>query len=157
MIINQLIDEDFVNYKTPSMYIGFPKCSFKCEKECGMQVCQNSALAKAPTITIDEDILVDRYISNDITKSIVIAGLEPFDTYDQLWSFVYKVRCECDDIIVIYTGYYKDEIIKMISELQAFRNIIVKFGRYIPNQKLHYDEILGVSLVSDNQYGEKIS
>ena len=157
MTINQLIDEDFVNYKTPSMYIGFPKCSFKCEKECGLQVCQNSVLAKSPTISIDEDIIVDRYLNNDITKSIVIAGLEPFDTYEQLWSFVYKVRCKSDDDIVIYTGYYKEEIIKMISELQAFRNIIVKFGRYVPNQESHYDEVLGISLVSNNQYAEKIS
>ena len=33
MIIKQLIDEDFVNYKVPSMFIAFPRCTFKCEKE----------------------------------------------------------------------------------------------------------------------------
>ena len=35
--------------------------------------------------------------------------------------------------------------------------IIIKYGRFIPNQQKHYDEILGVYLASDNQYAEKIS
>ena len=48
-----LIDEDFVNYKKPCMTLMFPYCnSFKCDKECGLQVCQNSILAKAPNINI---------------------------------------------------------------------------------------------------------
>jgi hypothetical protein len=34
--------------------------------------------------------------------------------------------------------------------------VIVKFGRFIPNQKSHYDEILGVNLVSPNQYAKII-
>ena len=43
MIIKQLVDEDFVNYKKPSMFIGFPTCDWKCERECGHQgLCQNS-------------------------------------------------------------------------------------------------------------------
>lgn len=38
-----------------------------------------------------------------------------------------------------------------------WKNIIVKFGRFIPNQHPHYDEVLGINLASDNQYAEKIS
>ena len=38
-----------------------------------------------------------------------------------------------------------------------FNNIIVKFGRFIPNQESHYDEILEVNLASPNQYARKIS
>ena len=38
-----------------------------------------------------------------------------------------------------------------------FKNIIIKFGRYIPNRNNKYDEILGVTLASDNQFAEKIS
>jgi len=34
-------------------------------------------------------------------------------------------------------------------------NIIVKFGRYRPNQEKHYDKILGVFLASDNQYAKE--
>ena len=32
MIIKGLIDEDFINYKKPSMVIEFPYCNFKCDK-----------------------------------------------------------------------------------------------------------------------------
>jgi len=157
MIINQLIDEDFVNYKTPSMYIGFPKCDFKCERECGMQVCQNSALAKAPTMEISVEKLIDRYINNDITKSIVIAGLEPFDSFEDLYVFIYKFREKSNDDIIIYTGYYKDEIKEQINKFKCLGNIVIKFGRFIPNHHLHYDEVLEVYLASDNQYAERIN
>ena len=33
--------------------------------------------------------------------------------------------------------------------------IIVKFGRFRPNQEPHYDEVLGVNLISDNQYAKE--
>lgn len=39
MLIKNLIEEDFVNYKKPSMVVLFPNCSFKCDKECGRPVC----------------------------------------------------------------------------------------------------------------------
>ena len=39
----------------------------------------------------------------------------------------------------------------------CFPNIIIKFGRFIPNQEGHYDEVLGINLASKNQFGEKIS
>ena len=58
---------------------------------------------------------------------------------------------------IIYTGYYPNEIPKPLERLKQYKNIIIKFGRYIPNQKPHYDEILGVSLASLNQYAEVVS
>ena len=61
MKIKHIIDEDFSNYKTPSMLVAFPNCSFKCEKECGMKVCQNGTLHSAPDIEIDTYSLVKRY------------------------------------------------------------------------------------------------
>lgn len=61
------------------------------------------------------------------------------------------------DDIVIYTGYYKEEIEEYIDELKMFPNLIVKFGRYIPNHEKHFDEVLGIYLASDNQYAERIS
>ena len=157
MIIKQLIDEDFVNYKKPSMFVGFPKCSFKCDRECGMQVCQNSTLALSHNIHIDTNKLVERYLDNPITHSIVCGGLEPIDTFDELIEFISCLREKTDDDIVIYTGYYKDEISNKINELSKFKNIIVKFGRFIPYHGKHYDEILGVYLASDNQYAERLS
>lgn len=157
MIINQLVDEDFVNYKVPSMYIGFPKCDFKCEKECGMRVCQNGVLATSPTLEVSVKDVVNRYMNNNITSAIVIAGLEPFDTYKQLIELVRGIRLHTDDDIVIYTGYYKEEIISNINQLKEYKNIVVKFGRFVPNENSHYDEVLGVNLVSDNQYAERLN
>ena len=157
MKLKQLIDEDFVNYRKPSMFIGTTKCSFKCDKECGMQVCQNSTLATARSIDIDNETLIKRYINNPITSAVVIGGLEPFDTWNELYLFIKQFRRLCSDDIVIYTGYQEDEIKDQIQRLKVeFYNIIVKFGRYIPNKQSHLDEILGVNLASDNQYARRI-
>ena len=157
MIIKQLIDEDFVNYKKPSMFIGFPNCSWKCDKECGMQVCQNSTLATSIAKNIEVKTIVNRYINNPITSSIVCGGLELFDTWDDLYELITYMRVSTQDDIVIYTGYYNEEIKEYIDKLMAFSNIIIKFGRYIPKQEKHYDKELGIYLASDNQYAERIS
>ena len=157
MRIVQLIDEDFINYKKPSMIIGFPYCSFKCDKECGMQVCQNSMLATTEIIDVSIDTLINRYINNPITKAICFQGLEPFDSWEDLYTLITRFRLITDDDIVIYTGYNPNEIKEQITALKHYKNIIVKFGRFIPNQPHHYDEILGVELSSPNQYAERIS
>lgn len=153
MKIKGLISEDLVNYKKPSMTIIFPYCTFKC----GEGNCQNSELAKAPIIEMNINNLVDRYINNPITEAVVMQGLEPFDSWNDLKSFIHELREYCNDDIVIYTEYNKNEIIEKINELSKYVNIIVKFGRYIPNQEKHFDDLLGVYLASNNQYAEKIS
>ena len=153
MKIKGLITEDFVNYKKASMTIIFPYCTFKC----GEDYCQNSPLAKSPIIEISIDDLVNKYINNPITEAVVMQGLEPFDSWSDLKEFVKKLREYNNDDIIIYTGYNKDEVIKYIKELSVYPNIIVKFGRYIPNQEKHYDDVLGVYLASNNQYAERIS
>ena len=156
--IRGLVDEDFVNYKKPAMFIAFPYCTFKCDKECGYSVCQNSSLVtNSEIIDIDEHKIVNRYIDNPITTSIVISGLEPFDSYKDLFILIKAFREKTLDDIVIYTGYNKNEIENSIEELKQFKNIFIKFGRFIPNQQKHYDNILQVNLASPNQYGEKIS
>lgn len=157
MIVKEVLDEDFTNYKKPSMFIGFPSCSWKCEKECGLRVCQNSILAEAPIIEIDADKLVGRYLSNPITKAVVCGGLEPFDSWRDLKDLVSLLRTKTLDDIVIYTGYKEEEIKNKLQYLRAYHNIIVKFGRFVPNQQTHYDEVLGVNLASDNQYARRIS
>ena len=62
----------------------------------------------------------------------------------------------CNDDFVIYTGYYEDEI-GDLDNYKKYGNIIFKFGRFKPNQEKHWDEVLGVYLISDNQYGKKVS
>lgn len=159
MVIKGIIDEDLINYKKPCMVIEMPYCSFKCDKECGLQVCQNSALANTQNINISTNKLVERYINNDIAKAVCFQGLEAFDSFEDLFSYINILRnyYNNNDDIIIYSGYNKDEIIDNINILKQFPNIIIKFGRFIPNQKSHYDEILGVNLASDNQYAERIS
>lgn len=157
MIIKGLKDEDFVNYKKPSMFIAFPSCNWKCEKECGMRVCQNSTLATSEDIEINIDKLIDRYLNNPITKAVVCGGLEPFNSWKDLMDFIVKFRQKTDDDIVIYTGFKEEEISYAVDWMHLFPNIIIKFGRYVPNQKPHYDEVLGIKLASDNQYAKRIS
>lgn len=138
------------------MFIGMPYCSFKCDRECGSQVCQNSELATAPIIEISDENIIKRYLDNDITEAIVFGGLESFDSFDELYTFIAALRKETCDYVVIYTGYNENEVKDYIDKLSKFCNIIVKFGRFIPNSIKRYDEILGVELASDNQYAREI-
>ena len=159
MIVKEIRDEDFTSYKKPSMVIGFPSCSFKCCKEENLPIttCQNCELAKANNIEISVEQIVERYLSNRITNAIICAGLEPFDSYRDLKQLVSLLRINSNDDIVIYTVYTKEEIPNQLQYLRCYRNIIVKFGRFIPNQPSHYDDVLGVNLASPNQYAEVIS
>ena len=156
MKIKNIIEEDFVNYKVPSMFIATSRCDFKCDRECGKNVCQNSSLAAAPVFEIDDVKLINRYLNNDITEAIVIGGLEGFDTFDEMYSFIWRFRQMCFDPIVIYTGYYPSEIEDKLKKLFKFNNIIIKFGRFIPNDKPRYDEVLGITLASSNQFAQDI-
>lgn len=167
MIVKGILFEDFVNYKKSVMYIAFPKCSFKCDKENGVQLCQNCSLARDPDIEVSNLSVIERYLSNPFTHGVVIGGLEPFDTPEQLLSFVKAFREQTSEPIVIYTGYteyeietgnfYNNdyEINKNIWETIKAYGVIVKFGRFRPNQEKHYDEVLGVYLASDNQYAKE--
>jgi hypothetical protein len=172
MKIKGLVDEDFVNYKKPSMYIAFPNCTFKCDKEAGCSICQNSSLAHEPDITISFIEIVSRYVKNPITKAVVFGGLEPFDLFMDLLYLIEEFRKYTNDDIVIYTGYTETELEngyfiydnynsntrkKAYQLLKKIPNIIIKYGRFIPNQEKHYDEVLGVELASPNQYARRIS
>jgi len=157
MKIKGLIDEDFVNYKKPSMFISTYTCSFKCCEECDQAVCQNLPLVSQPTVEVDNAELVQRYINNSISQAVIIGGLEPLDDVKDIFEFIRVFRRYSDDDIVIYTGYRDDEVQPYINRLKAItNNVIIKFGRFVPNQQSHYDKVLGVNLASDNQKGVKI-
>ena len=161
MRVKFIIDEDFVNFKKPCMFIGTISCTFKCCKDANIpcQICQNFPWSKNQIITIDDDTLCRRYLKNPITSGIVFGGLEPIDQFEDVIDVIIKLREDynCNDPIIIYTGYNKEEILSQVERLKKYNNIYMKFGRYVPNHQEHYDEVLGVSLVSDNQYGERIS
>lgn len=157
--VKDILYEVFGDYKKPSMLIGVCSCDWKCCKESKNDVCQNMQIAKQASVIIKIDKVINKYISNQLTEAIVFGGLEPFLQFNEIYSFIDAFRndyCRHDDI-VIYTGYYKNEIAKYVKQLKKFDNIIIKYGRFIPNKQSRYDDILGVTLASDNQYAEKIS
>ena len=157
MIIKGIREESFSDYLIPNMFIAFPSCTFKCEREWGKHVCQNSDLVLSPNIEVDNEVIINRFLNNPIIKAFVFGGLEPFDSWFDLIELIKDTRVITDAPIVIYTGYYKSEIEDKIDVLKNYKNIIIKFGRFIPEQRSHFDKILGVELASDNQYAEVIS
>jgi hypothetical protein len=138
------------------MFIAMPNCSWKCCTESGLptETCQNSPLANQKNIEVDQTELIENYMKNPITKSVVFGGLEPLDSFEEVQEFIHYLRFIyiCNDDVIIYTGYYKEEIQEYINKLIRFNNIILKCGRYVPNKPSKYDENLGVKLASDNQY-----
>lgn len=158
MQLKGIIIEDFINYKLPSMFLITCSCDWKCCKEAGNNICQNMEIVKEKNKNISDEKIFEKYISNPITKAIVVGGLEPFDQFEELHNLIHYFReNNCEDEFVIYTGYYPEEIEGYVYFLKMFKNIIIKFGRYIPNRNNKYDEILGVTLASDNQFARKIS
>lgn len=161
MIIRTIVDEDFVNYKEPSMYIGTSYCNGKCCREAGipLSVCQNDEWRATAAIAMANSQIIERYLANNITSAICFAGLEPFEQFGEMFNLISALRSDyhCNDTVVIYTGYREDEIVDQVNALRMFDNIIIKFGRYVPNEQKHYDEVLGVWLASNNQYAVKIS
>ena len=152
--LSGIIDEDFINYKKPSMVLMFPYCTFKC----GYEVCQNAKIADAEVIEVDTRELCMRYLQNFIVTAIVLQGLEPMDSFDEVVELIETLRNQfnIDADVVIYTGYYKDEIEDKLKILSKFKNIVMKYGRYVPGEALHFDDVLGVWLSSNNQYGERL-
>lgn len=159
MRVRDIISEDFVNYKEPCMFISMGFCNWKCCTEQGLDIsiCQNSEVANSPEIDIDNEKIIDMYVNNPITKAIVIGGLEPFTYTYAMYKFISQLREVSNDPVIIYTGYYPEELYEELSQYIKFDNIIIKFGRFIPNQEKHIDPTLGVELASDNQYAEELT
>jgi hypothetical protein len=122
-------------------------------------MCQNSSLVREPTHDVDTELLVRRYLNNPITKAVVFGGLEPFDTVEGMSDFIDILRVSYgrNDDIVIYTGYTEEELADnpYHNWIISRPNIVIKYGRFRPDQTPHYDEVLGVNLVSDNQYARR--
>jgi pyruvate-formate lyase-activating enzyme len=144
-----------------SMFIGSISCSGKCCAESGLppETCQNHEWHSAPVLDMPNRSIIERYLSNPLTSAIVFGGLEPFEQADELIDFIRTFRDEYGrgDPVVIYTGYYPEEVDDHLFTLTQWDNIIVKFGRYKPNRKPRYDDLLGVWLASDNQFASTLS
>jgi hypothetical protein len=152
--------ETFQDYKKAAMLIAMSKCDWKCLKEQGLDysLCQNCVLAKQKSTKVEINKIFEQYSNNPITKSVVFGGLEPILQFDEVLVFIDYFRSHgCLDDIVIYTGYYPEEIQDKLDLLTKYKNIVVKFGRFKPDGKEVYDPILGIVLASDNQFARKIS
>ena len=160
MKLKGVVMEDFVNFSKPSLFLITSQCDWKCckEQDIDISVCQNQPLCNQPTKEFTSESLYNAYMSNDISKAVVIGGLEPILQFDEVYELILYFREHgCEDTFVIYTGYYPEEMSDKIQKLQQYPNIIIKFGRFVPNQEHHFDEVLGVELASPNQYAKQVS
>lgn len=136
----------FNDYKKASYYIPIGvTCTWKCKE------CFNKHWDNTTPIPINIKHILKRYYVNHLLDSVVLAGLEPFDNFEQLKLFIRMFRGFFEDDVVVYTGYYLGEIHEKVHQLKGY-NVLVKFGRYIPNISPIFDEKLGVNLASNNQY-----
>lgn len=159
MKVKEIITEDFNHYRVPAMVIATCFCDWKCCHEANRSpsLCQNSDLAKMDDIEVPDLEILKAYLGNRLTEAVVIAGLEPILQSAEVLSLIKLFRkYGCYDPFIIYTGYNKEEIPTFLEEVKQYDNIIIKFGRFKPNDKPHYDKVLGVELISSNQYAEKI-
>ncbi len=172
MLVYGIVSEDFTNYRGegadgfPSLFVGMGMCDWKCCREAGVDksICQNSPLAKAERIRINATDLFEKYVHDD-TGALVVGGLEPFNDPESLKELLNVFNCNMTGFdFVIYTGYTEEEFDTWIDRNDNWKaffngmpnNIIIKFGRYIPGQKPHFDPVLGVELASDNQYAKVV-
>lgn len=155
-----VVAEDFCNYKLPSMFISTAFCDWKCCTEQGVDigVCQNAPLATQEIMDAPVEVLYNLYHNNDITKAVVLGGLEPILQADEILDLIRYFRLKGENCpFVIYTGYYPDEIQSdIMEELRALGNVIVKFGRYIQDSNPRYDSVLGITLASENQFAREL-
>ena len=136
MKLVNLIQEDFTNYKYPSMFLGFPYCTGKCNISNKHIVCQNQKLQEAEKIEISIPELLELYQKNNISKAIVCGGLEPFDSPVNLIHFIEEFRKISNDDIVIYTGYEEEEpqakmMIEAIKQLKVFLILSLSLLAYV--------------------------
>ena len=99
MRVKTIVDEDFVNYKTPSMFIGTISCNGKCCFEGGfpLSVCQNDGWRGCAPIDIRDEVIIKRYLQNPLTHSIVFGGLEPIEQAVEVGSYRVSVSIELID------------------------------------------------------------
>lgn len=159
MLVKEIQDENLQDYKKISMFVCSSACDWKCCTEAGNDICQNMSSANMINICIPNECICQRYLNNPLSKAIIFGGLEPILQINDVFDIIRLLRCEyeCFDDIVIYTGYEKYEISEIVKKLSNYRNIIVKFGRYMPDRDNVYSPELGIYLASDNQYALKLS
>ena len=159
MKLKTIVDESFEYYKKPVMLLAFPTCTFKCCREAGLPIttCQNEPWCRQPDYEYTNQEIIERYLSNPFAEGLCCSGFEPMDSFEELLGLLDDFRKVSDDDFIVFTGYNEEEKIEETKKLSQYKNVIVKYGRFRLGDKPHDDPVLGVSLVSDNQYAKKIS
>ena len=151
---------DAINYKKISTFLIFPTCTFKCDVLNGCIVCQNEYLREQSKLIVIPTLEVcKQFIASGISEAIVCGGLEPLDSIDDVIDLIETLRYtfKNNSDIVIYTGYTEEEVMedKRMRVITTYPNIVIKYGRFIMNDTPRYDETLGVTLASSNQYAKR--
>lgn len=155
--------DNITDYKKTALLIAFPHCTLKCGEEC-----QNKHLMNMKDYISATPQDITTFYSGLIThKAIVMAGLEPLDSFPDVLDLVRNImllRKEAD--IVIYTGYtleeykaqFEAELIKAYKNSDApltyrgNKQLIVKVGRYDSSKRHDWcPRALGVNLATTNQ------
>lgn len=155
------IREVFGDYKKTSLLLSVKTCDYKCciEGNFNINICHNYHLDSNEEKEISPQYIWNKVNSNPLIQGVIFAGKEPMlDIYfEDMLKVIKEIRENSNIDIVIFTGYYEKEIPNKIEELKKYKNIVVKFGRYIPNRNSIFSDVLGTTLASDNQYAVKIS
>jgi len=150
----------FNDYKRVGLYIATPFCNFKCVKEAkekGIEIhCHNGGLDNVGDLSAET--LVARYIkTNPFIECIILSGLDPIDNWEETKQFIDDFRRVIDMEIVVFTGYYPEEIKDKLEEIKHHDNIMFKFGRFDPTNESKFDETGGVTLATGNQFFKSLS
>ena len=153
------VAEVFQDYKKPALFLSVCFCDWKCCKEAGIPVtvCQNHSVINQVNHELSFSSLL-KMVQSSYTDAVLFAGLEPFEQADEVIQCIEYLRANgVQKDIVIYTGYYPEEIDPDTISRLASCDIIMKCGRFVPNSSPRFDEVLGITLVSDNQYGVRLT
>jgi len=158
MRILQIEDEVFSDYSKISMLVVVPFCTTCCWKELGLDssICQNDNPRGLPILDYSNRKIIERYVNNPLTNAIVFGGMDAWDSINEIIELIKLFRETSDDDVVLYTGRKYSEIASKMYDLERFKNVYVKVGRYIPNQKPVIDKITGVKLANRGQYFIKV-
>lgn len=148
--------EVFQDYKKSAVLFSMCYCDWKCCKEAGVDVCQNLPLAKQEIIGMSFSYALS-FVNKSMTDAIIFGGLEPLLQAEEVIHLIHYFREHgVQKDIVVFTGYYIEEIDKDVLESLTQCHVILKCGRFIPNRPSKFDDVLGVTLASDNQYGVQL-
>lgn len=144
--------EVFQDYKDSAILFSAIDCDWKCCREYGQSICQNQKMHGQREVILPFSRVLET-ICNSYTDAVIFGGLEPMLQADELVQCIEYLRQQgMSRPIIIYTGYYPHEINTDTLIRLANCHVIMKFGRYDPSYEPKFDDILGITLASGNQF-----